>query len=46
LILAYIKLLVISLEILLLFWQGKRGIENQPFQLPNFIAATCIEKIR
>lgn len=34
-----------------LFWwwfcfQGKRGIEKQPFQLPDFIAATGIEKIR
>ena len=31
------------------FWlvlQGKRGIEKQPFQLPDFIAATGIEKIR
>lgn len=26
--------------------QGKRGIEKQPFQLPDFIAATGIEKIR
>ena len=25
---------------------GKRGIEKQPFQLPNFIAATGIKKIR
>ncbi|KAH7837056.1 hypothetical protein Vadar_009049 [Vaccinium darrowii] len=25
---------------------GKRGIEKQPFQLPDFIAATLIEKIR
>nr|XP_011460254.1 PREDICTED: splicing factor 3B subunit 2 isoform X2 [Fragaria vesca subsp. vesca] len=25
---------------------GKRGIEKQPFQLPDFIAATGIEKIR
>ncbi|GJS23809.1 putative reverse transcriptase domain-containing protein [Tanacetum coccineum] len=25
---------------------GKRGIEKQPFQLPEFIAATGIEKIR
>ncbi|CAI9087515.1 OLC1v1021596C1 [Oldenlandia corymbosa var. corymbosa] len=28
------------------FLQGKRGIEKQPFQLPHFIAATGIEKIR
>ncbi|KAI3924935.1 hypothetical protein MKW92_044998 [Papaver armeniacum] len=28
------------------FLQGKRGIEKQPFQLPGFIAATGIEKIR
>jgi len=30
------------------FWfcQGKRGIEKPPFQLPDFIAATGIEKIR
>ncbi|MCL7038975.1 hypothetical protein MKW94_016372 [Papaver nudicaule] len=28
------------------FLQGKRGIEKQPFQLPAFIAATGIEKIR
>ncbi|KAH7859032.1 hypothetical protein Vadar_030681 [Vaccinium darrowii] len=28
------------------FLQGKRGIEKQPFQLPDFIAATGIEKIR
>ncbi|XP_023733100.1 uncharacterized protein LOC111880922 isoform X1 [Lactuca sativa] len=27
-------------------WQGKRGIEKKPFQLPDFIAATGIEKIR
>ncbi|EPS67905.1 hypothetical protein M569_06869, partial [Genlisea aurea] len=27
-------------------FQGKRGIEKQPFQLPDFIAATGIEKIR
>ncbi|KAK2648946.1 hypothetical protein Ddye_016435 [Dipteronia dyeriana] len=27
------------------FLQGKRGIEKQPFQLPDFIAATGIEKI-
>ncbi|KAI8001703.1 Splicing factor 3B subunit 2 [Camellia lanceoleosa] len=26
--------------------QGKRGIEKQPFQLPDFIAAIGIEKIR
>uniref|UniRef100_A0A0C9S8D1 TSA: Wollemia nobilis Ref_Wollemi_Transcript_11543_2378 transcribed RNA sequence n=1 Tax=Wollemia nobilis TaxID=56998 RepID=A0A0C9S8D1_9CONI len=26
------------------FLQGKRGIEKQPFQLPDFIAATGIEK--
>uniref|UniRef100_A0A0D9VMY5 PSP proline-rich domain-containing protein n=1 Tax=Leersia perrieri TaxID=77586 RepID=A0A0D9VMY5_9ORYZ len=26
--------------------EGKRGIEKQPFQLPDFIAATGIEKIR
>lgn len=30
----------------LLILQGKRGIEKQPFQLPDFIAATGIEKIR
>ena len=35
----HIKLLVFCL-------QGKRGIEKQPFQLPDFIAATGIEKIR
>jgi len=29
-----------------LCFQGKRGIEKQPFQLPDFIAATGIEKIR
>lgn len=29
-----------------LILQGKRGIEKQPFQLPDFIAATGIEKIR
>ncbi|KAK2656005.1 hypothetical protein Ddye_009057 [Dipteronia dyeriana] len=28
------------------FLQGKRGIEKQPFQLPDFIASTGIEKIR
>ncbi|KAG6515523.1 hypothetical protein ZIOFF_025948 [Zingiber officinale] len=28
------------------FLQGKRGIEKQLFQLPDFIAATGIEKIR
>ncbi|PWA71569.1 proline-rich spliceosome-associated (PSP) family protein [Artemisia annua] len=28
------------------FLQGKRGIEKHPFQLPGFIAATGIEKIR
>ncbi|XP_050367780.1 uncharacterized protein LOC126786108 [Argentina anserina] len=28
------------------FLQGKRGIEKQPFQLPDFIAKTGIEKIR
>ncbi|WOG85203.1 hypothetical protein DCAR_0104391 [Daucus carota subsp. sativus] len=28
------------------FLQGKRGIEKTPFQLPDFIAATGIEKIR
>ncbi|KAF9626080.1 hypothetical protein IFM89_030748 [Coptis chinensis] len=28
------------------FLQGKCGIEKQPFQLPDFIAATGIEKIR
>ncbi|XP_011096258.1 splicing factor 3B subunit 2 [Sesamum indicum] len=28
------------------FLQEKRGIEKQPFQLPDFIAATGIEKIR
>ncbi|KAK1576701.1 hypothetical protein Q3G72_015843 [Acer saccharum] len=26
--------------------QGKRGIEKQPFQIPDFIAATGVEKIR
>jgi hypothetical protein len=31
---------------LLFLFQGKRGIEKQPFQLPDFIAATGIEKIR
>lgn len=30
----------------LIILQGKRGIEKQPFQLPDFIAATGIEKIR
>jgi hypothetical protein len=30
----------------LLILQGKRGIEKPPFQLPDFIAATGIEKIR
>uniref|UniRef100_A0A7N2LRF5 Uncharacterized protein n=1 Tax=Quercus lobata TaxID=97700 RepID=A0A7N2LRF5_QUELO len=25
--------------------EGKRGVEKQPFQLPDFIAATGIEKI-
>jgi hypothetical protein len=44
--LTHIKLLVSSSEVLSLFWQGKRGIEKQPFQLPDFIAATGIEKIR
>jgi len=44
--LTYIKLAVISSEAVLLFWQGKRGIEKQAFQLPDFIAATGIEKIR
>lgn len=28
------------------FLQGKRGIEKQPFQLPDFIAATGIESVR
>ncbi|KAG8467321.1 hypothetical protein KFE25_000637 [Diacronema lutheri] len=28
------------------YLQGKRGIEKKPFQLPDFIAATGIEKIR
>lgn len=28
------------------FLQGKRGIEKQPFQLPDFVAATGIEKLR
>jgi splicing factor 3B subunit 2 len=28
------------------YLQGKRGIEKAPFQLPEFIAATGIEKIR
>ncbi|GBG79699.1 hypothetical protein CBR_g29963 [Chara braunii] len=28
------------------FLQGKRGIEKAPFQLPDFIAATGIEKLR
>ncbi|KAH7847296.1 hypothetical protein Vadar_024370 [Vaccinium darrowii] len=28
------------------YLQGKRGIEKQPFQLPDFIAATGIGKIR
>ncbi|KAK2661535.1 hypothetical protein Ddye_000109 [Dipteronia dyeriana] len=28
------------------FLQGKRGIEKQPFQLPDFIAAAGIAKIR
>ncbi|KAJ0682200.1 putative PSP, proline-rich [Helianthus annuus] len=28
------------------FLQGKRGIEKPPFQLPDFIAATGIQKIR
>jgi splicing factor 3B subunit 2 len=28
------------------YLQGKRGIEKQPFQLPEFIASTGIEKIR
>ncbi|XP_057436058.1 uncharacterized protein LOC130728568 isoform X2 [Lotus japonicus] len=28
------------------FLQGERGVEKQPFQLPDFIAATGIEKIR
>lgn len=26
--------------------QGKRGVEKPPFQLPEFIASTGIEKIR
>ncbi|KAJ1627443.1 hypothetical protein T492DRAFT_595754 [Pavlovales sp. CCMP2436] len=28
------------------YLQGKRGVEKKPFQLPDFIAATGIEKIR
>lgn len=28
------------------FLQGRRGIGKQPFQLPDFIAATGIEKVR
>ena len=28
------------------FLQGKRGVEKPPFALPEFIAATGIEKIR
>ncbi|KAM3215607.1 hypothetical protein ACQJBY_067564 [Aegilops geniculata] len=28
------------------YLQGKRGFQKQPFQLPDFIAATGIEKIR
>ncbi|XP_044430221.1 splicing factor 3B subunit 2 isoform X3 [Triticum aestivum] len=28
------------------YLQGKRGLQKQPFQLPDFIAATGIEKIR
>jgi len=28
------------------YLQGKRGIEKPPFQLPDFIAATGIDKIR
>jgi hypothetical protein len=34
------------IKIFLLILQGKRGIEKPPFQLPDFIAATGIEKIR
>lgn len=34
------------LDFFLFYLQGKRGIEKQPFQLPDFIAATGIEKIR
>lgn len=30
----------------MLLFQGKRGIEKRPFQLPGFIAATGIEKMR
>ena len=30
----------------MLLFQGKRGIEKQQFQLPDFIAASGIEKIR
>uniref|UniRef100_A0A453TDI8 PSP proline-rich domain-containing protein n=1 Tax=Aegilops tauschii subsp. strangulata TaxID=200361 RepID=A0A453TDI8_AEGTS len=30
----------------MLLFQGKRGFQKQPFQLPDFIAATGIEKIR
>ena len=29
-----------------MLFQGKRGIAKRPFQLPDFIAATGIEKMR
>jgi hypothetical protein len=38
--------LLVSHRPLGIILQGKRGIEKQPFQLPDFIAATGIEKIR
>jgi hypothetical protein len=41
-----IYILLIRFTSLCCFFQGKRGIEKQPFQLPDFIAATGIEKIR
>jgi len=34
------------IEVFFFGCQGKRGIEKPPFQLPDFIAATGIEKIR
>lgn len=37
---------LLSHQLLTHVLQGKRGIEKQPFQLPDFIAATGIEKIR
>lgn len=40
------KLLVSHQQLRSCILQGKRGIEKQPFQLPDFIAATGIEKIR